>query len=34
MLATIEQGWQIGCLANTCDSANVTPMSDLVGPQG
>ena len=34
MLATIEQGWQLGCLANTCDSANVTPMSDLVGPQG
>ena len=34
MLATIEQGWQIGCLAFTCDSANVTPMSDLVGPQG
>ena len=34
MLATIEQGWQIGCLANTCDSANVTPMTDLVGPQG
>ena len=34
MLATIERGWQIGCLAFTCDSANVTPMSDLVGPQG
>ena len=34
MLATIEQGWQIGCLAFTCDSANVTPMSDLVGPKG
>ena len=34
MLATIEKGWQIGCLAFTCDSANVTPMSDLVGPQG
>jgi phospholipase C len=34
MLATIEQGWQIGCLANTCDSANVKPMSDLVGPKG
>jgi len=34
LLATIEQGWQIGCLAFTCDSANVTPMSDLVGPQG
>ena len=34
MLATIEQGWQVGCLAFACDSANVTPMSDLVGPQG
>jgi len=34
MLATIEQGWQLGCLANTCDSANVPAMSDLVGPQG
>ncbi len=34
MLATIQQGWQLGCLAFTCDSANVTPMSDLVGPQG
>src|SRR5438046_4198890 len=33
MLATIEQGWQIGCLAFTCDSANMMPMSDLVGPQ-
>lgn len=34
MLTTIEQGWRLGCLAFTCDSANVTPMSDLVGPQG
>ena len=34
MLATIQRGWQLGCLAFTCDSANVTPMSDLVGPQG
>ena len=34
MLATIQQGWNLGCLAFTCDSANVTPMSDLVGPQG
>jgi phospholipase C len=34
MLATIQQGWRLGCLAFTCDSANVTPMSDLVGPQG
>ncbi len=34
MLATIEGGWSLGCLANTCDTANVPPMSDLVGPQG
>jgi phosphatidylinositol-3-phosphatase len=34
MLATIEDGWDLGCLANTCDTANVTPMADLVGPQG
>ena len=34
MLATIEDGWKLGCLANTCDTANVPPMSDLVGPKG
>jgi hypothetical protein len=34
MLATIEDGWHLGCLAFTCDTANVQPMSDLVGPQG
>ena len=34
LLATIEQGWQLGCLAFTCDAANVSPMSDLVGPRG
>jgi phospholipase C len=34
MLATIEGGWSLGCLQNTCDTANVPPMSDLVGPQG
>jgi hypothetical protein len=34
MLATIEGGWMLGCLANTCDTANVTAMADLVGPQG
>ena len=33
MLATIEGGWQLGCLAFTCDTTNVPPMSDLVGPQ-
>jgi hypothetical protein len=34
ILSTIEQGWKLGCLANTCDTTNVPPMSDLVGPQG
>ncbi len=34
MLATIEDGWKLGCLAFTCDTANVPPMSDLVGPKG
>ena len=34
MLATIQDGWHLGCLAFTCDTANVQPMSDLVGPQG
>jgi len=34
VLSTIEGGWKLGCLAFTCDTANVTPMSDLVGPQG
>ncbi len=34
LLATIEGGWKLGCLAFTCDTANVPAMSDLVGPQG
>jgi phosphatidylinositol-3-phosphatase len=34
LLATIEGGWKLGCLAFTCDTANVQPMSDLVGPKG
>jgi len=33
MVATIEDGWKLGCLAFTCDTANVPPMSDLVGPK-
>jgi len=32
MLATIQDSWNLGCLAFTCDTANVPPMSDLVGP--
>ena len=34
MLATVEGGWNLGCLGFTCDTTNVTPMSDLVGPMG
>ena len=34
LLRTIQDGWKLGCLANTCDTANVPPMSDLVGPRG
>ena len=34
MLATIQQAWQLGCLANTCDKANVRAMNDLVGARG
>jgi hypothetical protein len=30
MLATIEDAWKLGCLANTCDTANVKPMNDLL----
>jgi hypothetical protein len=26
LLATIEHAWSLGCLANTCDTANVKPM--------
>jgi hypothetical protein len=31
MLATIEDSWNLGCLAFTCDATNVKPMSDLTG---
>jgi phosphatidylinositol-3-phosphatase len=34
LLATIEDGWKLGCLAFTCDTGNVQPLSDLVGPKG
>ena len=34
MLSTIEGGWKLGCLAFTCDTANVPTMSNLVGPKG
>jgi hypothetical protein len=29
LLATVEDNWHLGCLANTCDSANVMPLEDL-----
>jgi len=31
LLATVEDSWNLGCLAFTCDTANVKPMSDLAG---
>jgi len=34
MLRTIEDGWHLGCLAATCDTADVPAMTDLVGPAG
>jgi phosphatidylinositol-3-phosphatase len=34
LLATILDGWQLGCLGFTCDTANVPPMADLTGPRG
>jgi len=34
MMATIEDNWHLGCLANTCDRSSVRPMGDLVGPVG
>ena len=34
MLATILDGWRLGCLGFTCDTANVPAMSDLTGPRG
>ena len=33
MLATIQDGWNLGCLGFTCDIVNVQPMADLVGPK-
>jgi len=34
MLRTIEDGWKLGCLGFTCDTANVPTMSALTGPRG
>jgi hypothetical protein len=34
MLATIEDSWRLGCLANTCDRDSVRPMISLAGAPG
>ena len=34
LLATIQDAWKLGCLAYTCDVADVPRMTDLVGPRG
>jgi phospholipase C len=34
LLSTIEGGWKLGCLAFTCDTTNVKPMTDLVNQNG
>lgn len=31
LLATVEDNWHLGCLANTCDTANVGPIRGLAG---
>jgi phosphatidylinositol-3-phosphatase len=33
LLGTIEDAWSLGCLANTCDTADVPRLTDLVGPK-
>jgi phosphatidylinositol-3-phosphatase len=34
LLRTIQDGWRLGCLGFTCDTANVPAMSALTGPKG
>lgn len=34
LLRTIQDSWQLGCLAFTCDTANVPAMGALTGPKG
>ncbi|TME36828.1 MAG: hypothetical protein E6I61_15750 [Chloroflexi bacterium] len=34
LLRTIQDGWQLGCLGFTCDTANVPAMGAVTGPQG
>jgi len=31
LLSTVEDSWNLGCLAFTCDATNVKPLSDLAG---
>ena len=31
LLQTIQRAFHLGCLQNTCDTANVTPMAPLFG---
>ena len=32
ILATIQDGWNLGCLNATCNTSSVPRMTDLVGP--
>lgn len=34
LLRTIQDGWKLGCLGFTCDTANVPAMRDLTVPKG
>ena len=34
LLRTIQEGWHLGCLGATCDTANVPAMGALTGPRG
>jgi phosphatidylinositol-3-phosphatase len=34
VLRTIQDGWQLGCLGLTCDTALVPAMDELTGPKG
>jgi phosphatidylinositol-3-phosphatase len=31
LLAAVEDNWHLGCIANTCDTANVAPIEGLAG---
>jgi hypothetical protein len=34
MLSITEGAWNLGCLAFTCDTAHVKPMTDLMNQNG